>query len=389
MSQEPDERLGLPSASALEIAVLCPGQPNLKSSLLAAGEKLDESENDAYAIRGTRIHGAFETGNDKELNEEEYDTYHAGLKFEEELVQQWMADNDIGEAVEGPRELRVFLHDPATLQPIASAKLDRHYVWPPHALIIDLKSGWNRELPPSVHSWQLRLQALVLWAEEYEGLTRVRVAHCKPKFKAGAEDWCDYTETDLKASEQSVQFHLWETRQPNAQRRAGMHCGYCPCKTRCPEAGAFSLLPSVMAIRAMPDRAEVFDAALAVSRLTLPDLARIWEQHTVIEKILKAVTARLKTLTDEEREQLGLTLGKGNATNQITAVKDCFYYLRDSDGWPESKIFECMEFVNGRLAEIARVAGKMTKKDAETWVKTALSKFITPGETEKILRKSK
>lgn len=380
-----EERLDLPSASAMEIVAACPGMPNLKA-LLPAEALRGNGKADEWAERGTRIHAAFENeAKAAELDQEEYETYQQGLAYEELLVSKWMDDKALEEAEEGPRELRVFLHDPRTFKPIGSAKLDRHYIARDprdnrvELLIIDLKSGWNMQLPPSAKSWQLRFQATCLFAEEYEGVTGARVAFCKPKLQCGASDFCDYSPMDLKYSVESIMFHLWESSQPDAPRHAGRHCNWCPCKADCPEAGAYALLPSVIANSSIvPEE--------AAQKLVGADLVKLWEMSGIVGKILDEVKGRLKTMPDEELEALGLYLSDGKKLDPITDTKGAFYKLRDEIGWAEPDLFKCLSFSKTDLAELRQLETGADKKTAQAWIADTLAAFMTKQASEGMLR---
>lgn len=369
------ERLDLPSASALSIVVACPGQPRFLASLPREA-LVKPTEEDEWAKKGSRLHLAFETGNVNELDSEEHETYQQGLKFEEEIVNKWMDDKALEEAEEGPRELRVFLHDPRTMKPIGSAKLDRHYIAKDprdkrvELLVIDLKSGWNTQLPPSPKAWQLRYQAVCLFAEEYEGVTGARVAFCKPKFKCGAGDFADYSAMDLKYSLESIMFHLWESTQEDAPRHAGKQCSWCPAKAYCPEAGAYALLPSVIANNIVPTE--------GVKQLVGADLVKIWEMSTIVNKIVEAVKTRLKLMPEDELEALGLYVNGGKKLDPVTDTKGCFHFLRGEEHhWTEPDVFKCLSFSKTDLAAVRMIEAGIGNKAAQEWIATALQPFIT------------
>lgn len=387
-----EERLDLPSGSQMEIVVECPGSVNLKRTIppgmVHDTRSADEKE---WGNRGDRIHKAFQTGQTIDLNSEELETYNVGLKHEQRIVQKWIETKALDPALvkEGPRELRVWLHKPYDfLQLMGSAKLDRHYIYrdPDRCclLVLDLKSGWNPNLPPSAHSWQLKYQLIALWREEYDGVTDGRVAYVKPKEKCDLEDYCDYQIQDLRYSFDSIAFHSWQAGQPDAPRRPGLHCNWCPCKAWCPEALAYALLPSTIA--------KVFNPkhiAERVNCVTGDDLYRIWESGPVIRKILDAVTNRLKTFDTDQLFVLNLERGKARENSPITAVKECFFWLRDTLGWDEDRVWGCLEFINGKIAEVAKLRGGLEEKEAKEWVKTNLGQFITVNLSDQPLRKRK
>lgn len=372
MNLNDTERAGLPSASD-EAFWCCAGKQNL---MAATGYPFYEEDDDAK--RGTKIHKAFETGNVLDLDEEETETYQQGLKFLEMLLAAW-GEGKSWVIVEGPREERFWIHDDDTMEPLASAKLDRHYFSGPHdAAVIDFKSGFVPNLTPSPRSTQLRVQ-LVALTEEHPAIQRIRVAFCKAKLKAGASDWCDYGPQDIAYARQWVRFHIWASRQPDAPRTPGKHCGYCPCKADCPEAGAYSMLPSVIARRAFPATEE--EVIASVNALAPADLVKIWGASTVIGKILEAAKNRLKTMSDEQLDGLGLKRGKPREMWSIAMVRECFAELL-KDGWSEEDIFSCMKFSNEPLEKTLRrykglpsdkAAKELLRKTFETLSKTTYS----------------
>src|SRR5271169_5463807 len=130
--QDP-ERLDLPSASAMEIVVNCPGSVRLKSSIPAAELSTGRSEqDDDWAQRGSAIHLAFENGDTSQLNPEMLEAYNTGIRYLEQIKEKWIYDKalDPSKVVECEREKRIFLHKPyAFPEMMGSAKLDRHFLY--------------------------------------------------------------------------------------------------------------------------------------------------------------------------------------------------------------------------------------------------------------------
>lgn len=370
------ERLGLLSASD-DAGWHCPGKQNLWRELGYPAAKKDES-----ADSGTRIHEAFQTGNTLMLNEEETDVYKQGMKFLESMLLDWLPDRDFN-WYEGQREERFWIHDTDTLEPLLSAKLDRHYFKGiEEAFVIDLKSGFGVNLLPSAKSTQLRVQASCLKAE-FPILKTIRVAYCLPKDKYSLTDFCVYTEYDLKRAENWIRQHVWLSSQEDAPRVPGRHCNYCPCKAFCKEAGAYSLLPSVI-----PDTPITASkqAEEAVAQMNDRDLARIWKSASVIRKILEEVSDRLKTFPEDRLAAIGISPAPGRKTPRITKVQEAFTILK-AKGWTDEQIFKCMEFSLVELAVTARAEQGFTNdKDSATWVKSNLSEQIIETVSDKMLK---
>lgn len=386
--QDP-ERLDLPSASHMEIVVECPGVTNLKKTLPSEAFSTIAPDDDEWARKGDRIHKAFETDNPNELDPEEFRIYQNGTKHTQLLLEKWIHDKalDPAKVVEGPRELRVWLHDPINFPKLlGSAKLDRHWIYRDEqrtcVLVVDLKSGWNPSLPSPSSSWQLKFQLLALWREEYDNVTDGRVAYARDKEKLDDRDWCDYEMMDLKFSWDALVYHLWMSTQADAPRHAGVHCRWCPARNGyCPEALAYSLLPSVI----VKDVFNKKSVAPAVDKVTHADLLKVWQMGTIVENIIEGVTKRLKGLTEEELLELGLKFGKGRETHEITLTKEAFECLRDTHGWPEEKIWAALKFVSTRMVEYLEIKG-MDEKAGKAWIREELKGFITVKESEKSLR---
>lgn len=378
-----DERSGLPSASDAAFWG-CSGKQNLW-----AASGYPEASGDDWSTRGDRIHLAFQTGNTLELaDEEELETYQTGLQHLEQLITAFCEFYGVPRETitEGEREARFWMHDPDTLSPIVSGKLDRHWTALSYelALIVDLKTGFTPTLPPSPRNTQLRVQLGCL-KHEFPSIKRARVALCKPKSKAGATDYCDYGENDIRYAEAWVLHHVWLSRQPDAPRTPGPHCGYCPCKASCPEAGAYAMLPSVVASRAVAGLQE-FDVETAVAAMPPADLIKIFAASSVIGKIVDAVKARLKSMPDEQLETLGLMRGKGREIRTVSRMQDLFESLTQA-GWDEAELFASMDISMTTLEKLARkYKGLSSDKAAKEWVNTTLAKYITTTTSEQPLK---
>jgi hypothetical protein len=368
-----DERLGLISASDAA-GWSCAGKKKLCATL--PPEALTQPE-DPSATSGTRVHRAFETGNTLELSEEEAEVYNQGLKFLDQLVQQWMRDRNLSDCEELSREERYWYRHPETMEPLTSAKLDRQYISGEDAMVIDAKTGWVKNLVPSPRSTQLRVQAVCFW-KEFPQVKRIRVAHCKARLKVGTNDYADYTTFDLENADRHILFHLWQSEQEDAPFTPGPHCNYCPAKAYCRMAGAYSLLPSVVAENAI----QKVDIEAAVARMQPADLKRLWQSKSIVEKILDTVVGRLKGMSEEELASLGLKIGKGRALDRIVDTKGAFDFLSQAllDG---DRLWGCMSFSKGDLAKVVRSAkGLSSDKAASEWIKTALEDFIEKKNAE-------
>lgn len=376
------ERLDLPSASSFGMDCLCPGRRQMLATL---PDGYVEPE-DEVATRGALLHRAWELGNASELTEEEdIEIFETGNRNGQQLLAQWRQDFGLENVREGPREERFFLNDPATMRPIASARLDIHWIGESqstlthhggtHVLVDERKSLWCSNLPPSEKAWQGRLQ-VVLASNEYDA-QHVRFAFNKPMLRS--TDVCDYMPGDIAHAGAAILYHVWETKQPGAQRIAGSHCRFCPCKPFCPEAASWSLLPSVIARAASPSPADIEQA---VNALVPADLVRVWQASAIVGKIQDAVKARLKGFSDEDLVALGIERGKARVTRSIDAVEAAFRYMKDTVNVPESALFDALKFSNAELAKVLRREVGMSAEGAPAWIKETLANFITESESE-------
>jgi len=369
-----DPRLGLPSASKLARVFQCPGSENMIRSLPpeAFSRKPEEDE---LAMRGTKIHAAREKMSDDDLDPEDAELYQRGIKFEQDLIKEWAAAHGIGigNAQEGPRELRLFLNDPETFDPLASGQLDVHYTASPHALVIDWKTLYCQNLPPSNKSAQLRFQAVLLW-QNRDGIEHIRVAYDKPMaYKGGADDFTDYTVDDLKFSLYEIQFGLWQARKKDAQRVPGPECRYCPAKAYCREAAAYALLPSIQkygdhtAISPKPEE--------VAAHMTIEDVVEVWRMGGLAGKVIEECKDRLKTQPPEVLAQFGLEVKAGRKLDPITNGAGLWSFLENA-GWSFDQIVQCVKFGKGELAKVIMAREGCPEKLAKNRLDKEFAPFI-------------
>jgi len=354
-----DPRLGLPSASRFETLALCPGSEQLRRSL----DPATLASNDSYSETGRTIHKARETGNILPLDEGELEIYKRGMATEKDILQQWLEDYRIETYAEAQTEQRLFLNDPATMQPVTSGQLDVLYVAPPYALVIDWKSLWCTHLTPSDRNWQGKLQA-VLVANEYD-LEHVRMAFNKAMF--GKADQCDYNLQGLAYAEFSIRQALWEAEQPGAPLRPGSQCIFCPCKAHCPEAISYATLPAMPAMNG--------DPLTLVNVVPIESLAGVWRKKGVITKIFEAINKRFLELPAEELTRLGFKRTDGRKLDSIKDVPGAFAMLIQA-GLDETAILNTMSIGKGDLTKAIQEFKQVRKAEAEAWIDAQLDQFI-------------
>lgn len=376
------ERGNLPSASGLDRVLNCPGS-------VAAERELPPMKEESYTTEGTDIHAALETGDPSKLSGDSLQICEKLLHLADEAVRIWHEENKLDETktLVGKEE-RFWIHDRRTLNPLASAKLDRCYVNFAHAeekprgsgewfqngrgLIIDYKSGFL-DAPPAYINAQLRTQAVALW-HEYPELQHVRVAIAHSRFKT-TFDFCDYALSDLQAAEQEIVTGLWKSAQPNASRAAGTWCRYCKAQANCREAAAYALLPVSM----MPIQPPFKDVSVMVSQLSVSDLGKIHSRKAIAERIFKAVAERLKSLPADDLASIGYALKTNNPTRDFPDVKQLFQLLSEAKfatsdeflSWCSVRIGDMEDSIVKSIA----TTNKITQKDA----KGILASVIEPA----------
>lgn len=363
-----DPRLGLPSASSFWLDVACPGRRNLLQQMQREGVPIIEDPQLAeWAASGRKIHKAREVENTLELNEREAEIYKKGVEGERRIVQLWEQDNELYTILEGPAEERFWIHHPLTLEPLASAQIDRHYLAPPHLLIIDWKSFFAPWVPPSNRNWQLRLCALAAIAE-YDDITKVRVAINKPMAFGEKIDYTDLTLYDLKRIEESALSICWASSQPDAPLYPGPHCFRCPCNSACPAAASYA---------SMPVMTQKPDPLAMVALMSTADLAKVWRVRPQLKAIMTNIEERLATLSDEELRSVGLKRTRGRKLDKITSTRAAVLWLAQELRLEQEQIYTAMEFKGGELVQLVMAQKSFTEQQAKDWIDTKLDEFIS------------
>lgn len=383
-----DPRLGKVSASRLEILALCPGSEQLRRTLPPEALHWE----DEYTEDGKIIHEAYETGRTLKLSPEQLEIYERGMATDRRLVSQWLADFGLREYSELPREVRLWLHDPSNMKPLTSAQLDNHLlaykgrkvvvagnpsvIVDRYALVIDLKSLWCSNLTPAERNWQGKLQA-VLAAYEHDA-SHVRMCFNKALF--GSADLVDYDSTALGYARQSIFQAIWESEQPGAQLRPGRWCTHCPCKAYCTEAVAYAQLPG-MTTGLANTSGQIIEPWELVRAMPVEHLAPVWRKKGIVDKIFKAIKARLEALTDEEVSAIGLRRTAGRANDKLKSVKDAFERFRVK-GYTDEELFGCMTFVKGEAVEMVQEHLTCSKKKATEHWEMILGDLLIPDRTK-------
>lgn len=383
--REKDIRRGLPSASSFSITYHCPGSENLIRSMPVSADP--ETDNDD-AARGSRLHKSWETDDTSELDEEDLGIYTAGVQYKERAVAQWCQDNNITEFKEGPRELRLWLHDPATLRPVTSGMMDWHFIADGHLIVGDYKSLWCRTLTPAHKNWQLRTLVTLL-SKEYDGIKSIRAVLVKPIAKGDRTDSVDYSMADIEYAERDIMHSLWKSRQTDAQRIPGNHCTWCRAKSVCCEAMAWALLPSVIASNSTYKAPEALNVNLAkpselVARMSLADCSMLQSRSSVIGKILDEVKKRLKKLPEDQLEGLGYRLVDGRKTDTITKPAECLAEIKLL-GLSDEKLWQAVKINKGETVGMLMLELGWNSKQCDGYFQQLVSKFGETKQSDKML----
>lgn len=388
-SNQSDERSGLPSASTLHRTVDCPGWNNLWREVVRVffnGVPPKEAPSPA-AERGNRIHRARELMNPLELTDEsEILAYERGCALEREAVNEWITPFGKDASVkEGDREQRIWLHDD-NMDPIFSARLDIHYLYGgKDALYIDWKSGFGYGLGAAKDNWQVKSTAMLL-ANEYDLDTVSGVLLKMEKWPSGSYDMATFNKREIAAIEQEIRGHLAVAARPDAPRRAGPQCDWCPCKAYCAEGQAYGMLPMVVARTGAELSKD--DIQAKVLTLDVPDLVFIWTRRNVSKNLQEAVLDRLKTLPETTLNEFGIRFAPGKDTSYIPGekVKEACAGLIDA-GFTEDQVWQCLEpSVTKLVAEHLKVNPGASKTSVEKWVKSILAKFKNEQRGERWLK---
>lgn len=380
-----NERLNLPSASRFEILALCPASESLRRSL---PDDVVNPPSDEFAQRGTRIHTARETRNPLPLDDEDATIYQTGLKSEAAILEQWQADFGIESYIEGPGELRLWMHDEQTLKPVTSGKLDVHYVSQNptvYVLVVDWKSLWNSNLTPAERNYQGRVQAVTV-AAEYDAI-HVRFALNKAMF--GTVDACDYDQAGLWRAEFSIRQALWEAAQPGAQFRPGEWCVHCPCKAYC----HFALRNTDSALTVFNPSSDIAELSGKASKKMMRELVaaapvevvrKVFGKRSQINHVMEAVKERLTALPPEEKYRLGLKMNLGRSSDSVRDVRGAFNAMV-AGGFPEEEIWRCLKMSKANVVDLVKRFNNCRDSEADAFYEVQLDEFIERKRSEDVL----
>lgn len=352
------ERRGLPSASAVERYLLCPGAFMLER--FCPAPKPSE-----YAQAGTRIHAASETGDATGLSMSEADILMKLAEIKERLFNQWIAHFKI-------TKHRIFREERVWLKrnqvDIFSAKLDFHAIGENAAgqklaLIIDDKSGRHEESPPA-SNWQLRGGAVALFS--INNLDHARVVIAQPMRKE--EPPCDYDKAALFESWMALTHQLDVISQPDAPRTPGFRqCEFCRAKASCPEGQAFVKKVSQL-------------KGLVWGKLPPEKKLELWKTCKLADKISKDIKENtLHDLKKNPEAIPGLIKSEDQTPREITDVTAIYTALHALDGFKPEMFPALVEMTVGKLNEFVQGLTGKSEAEADVWINTACKSAIELG----------
>lgn len=363
-----DERLSLPSASAMPRIFACAG--SFLAEQEAETEVIQLPDGSADAERGALIHKANETSDVSELDEDDVELVERVRSIEEAITADWATSTgDTLADIEIVREKRLWVGSQF------SAQLDflaLNHKWK-SALVIDLKSGRKKVAPP-VRNHQLRACAVAVFVN-YE-YSPIRTAIVQPIVEA--QSACDYNNAHLNAARDRIVERLEYIKQPNLPRTSGSHCEYCRALPYCNEARKNMSI----VIRGVNQR---WDVASPVEKLAWFKAAKIAEKcaSTIIDLCraeLKANPAAIPGLVKApDQKPRRVTDVVGLAKLMIGTVLD-----ENADGAVQlAALFDFMDRCKVPISQVVDFyREKMpsgSKKEAEKFLANYAGDFIAEG----------
>ena len=356
---EIDERAGLGSASGYERDIRCPGNRNMQN-------RAPKDKGTQVADQGTKIHEALDTGDLSELEEDEEEIARRLHTLEEEEIKKWKAHLKMHMADEERlREERFFIRDD-NLAPIYSAKPDLVVVCGNHAIVMDDKTGFL-EVPEASINSQLRCQAVSVH-HEMPKLQSIRVVLLEKRFKERVST-CDYDLDSLSHANNEIATSIWRTSQADAHRSPGSWCMYCRAKSICPEAGAYAIVTSVH------PRIPSKEPAGLVEALTNEQCVEILRKKSVVEKIFDEIKDRLKKMSPEALEAIGVKLQQGNEKTIITSNEEARSLLLGF--FAEDDVDAISKVSLSDATNLYKANTNCTDKEARAGVESLLKTVIT------------
>ena len=300
MSTKPnpaDERAGLPSGSGAKRWLTCPG-----SHLAERGQPEQQTDD---ATEGEMLHAVMESidsAHRAQLTEEQARCIEFCRATREKLTDELLADDltTVAELV----EQRWWLHDPATLNPVASCRIDWAGINGDTMLILDWKFG-RREVAPADVNDQLRFAAAAAWSE-YAPAT-VFVGIVAPRAEGERVTVAQFTSEQCTAAWAEMVAGAMRAMQPGQTRRpSASACHYCRAR------GTASCHESIEVTTAL--------AALPTTEIASPErVAELLDKCELAERVIDAIRAGAKTMLESGVAVPGWRLKAGAKIKKVSA----------------------------------------------------------------------
>lgn len=361
-----NDRGDLPSASAVQRYMDCPG-----SFLLSKGvTEVQTPEMAAYAAAGDRVHMWLEDPDFITLDDPKE------LEVAEECAEQRknIVDKIFGENANFAARItedRLWLK--VGKSKIFSGKPDGIFIYGDTALIIDFKTGYG-DTPESPKNMQLRALAVLLIAHPVHGpkIKTVYVAIIQPLVNREAM-LTRYETEDLGFAHAELRMLLDDINKPDAPRKAGDCCKFCPAKFKCVEN------------RAMMEKLGSED----VNAADMQKLADLLNTAHACEAVIKAIRARAKGILKENPAAIpGWTIGKGASMRSISDPFALFKVLSDAALLTRDQFLsDCVSVGVGDLESAIAKHNNLKPKEAKEKVNAFCSDFIELKTKEGSLEK--
>lgn len=370
-----DERLGLPSASAIERINACPG------SFLAEQHAPKHGDSSPEADTGTRIHARFagELG-ENQMTADELVTVEAI----DRLVDQLEADT-YGKVDDADRvfiEKRFWLTNPKTGEKLISGKPDLFALYGTRALVVDYKTGRNA-VEHAMENLQLRTLVAILDGNFH--ITEATVAIVQP-WAPNPENRitkCTYGLQDILQAKWELRDILRLANEPTAARIAGTHCTYCKAKAVCPEARDMALEAPVQTAPGL-----ITPEALAAA-LTNDTLGKFLDRAVVAEKIIAACKDEAKRRLEEGTNTIpGWKIKPGTERETVTDPQTVFERFELTFGGTGEQFLRAVTVQKTKLKDILKTVTGAKGKSLEAHMETLLTGCVETKITAPSLARS-
>jgi hypothetical protein len=291
---KPDEREGMPSGSGAKRWLTCPG-----SHIAERG--LPDSQTDD-AAEGEMLHAVMEYGESAhraKLTDEQAKCIDFCRETRRKLSAELLGVEDVHAFVEE----RWWLRDTATLEPLASCRIDWAGYTSDAMLILDWKFG-RREVDAADVNDQLRFAAAVAW-QDHAQLASVFVGIVAPRAEGERVTVARFSSAQCQAA--------------HAEMVAGALRAMQPSQPRCPSAGACHYCRA-RGTEACPESiAETTDlATVSTAEIATPErVAELLEKCELAERVIDAIRSRAKARLEAGEPIPGWRLKPGSKQKKI------------------------------------------------------------------------